>query len=130
MVVAVVVEFAVGLAALVLVPIGRPSGVLPHKGRLVYDAHAAVGVALLVGAVVLVAASRRFPRMLRIAAWTALAGVLVAGAGGLVAVDHRLRVLGIGLMFVGSLVAGFAYLVGVLEPPAKPSESEASANPG
>lgn len=130
MVVGVTVEFAVGLAALVLVPIGRPSGVLPQKGRVVYDAHAVVGLALLVGAVVLVAASRRFPRMLRIASWTALAGILVAGAGGLVAVDHRLRVLGIGLMFVGSLVAGFAYLVGVMEPPTNPSESEATTIPG
>lgn len=127
---AVGVEFAAGLAALLLVPIGRPSGLLPHRGRAVFDAHAVFGVLLVAGALALAAAAGRFTRMLRIASWVALAGVLVGAAGGLATVDHGTRVLGVGLMFVGSLVAGFAYLVGVLEPPPEVDEQRAGAGTG
>ena len=116
MTVAVTAEFAIGLAALVLVPIGRPSGLLPHQGRLVYDLHGVVGIAMLVGAVALVAANRQARRLYRNAAVAGLVGIVVGGAGGLLAADHPLRVAGIGLMFVGALVAGFAYLIGILEP--------------
>jgi hypothetical protein len=116
MAVAVALEFVVGLAALVLVPIGRPSGLIPRQGRLVYDVHALIGAGLLVGAVTLAIASRRAMRMVRISAVAGLVGVLLGGAGGLVANSHPLRLLGISLMFAGSMVAGFAYLVGVLEP--------------
>lgn len=116
MTVAVTVEFAIGLAALVLVPIGRPSGLLPHQGRLVYDLHGVVGIAIFVGAVALVVANRQARRLYRNAAIAGLVGIVVGGAGGLLATDHPLRVAGIGLMFVGALVAGFAYLIGILEP--------------
>ena len=119
------VEFAVGLAALLLVPMGRPSGPFPQQGRVVYDLHGAAGVALLAGAVAVVAAARTGPRMYRIAAWVGLAGIVVGGIGGLLAADHGLRVGGIALMFVGSVVGGFAYLIGTLEP-----EQEAAPVPG
>lgn len=118
MAVTVAVEFAVGLAALVLVPEGRPSGLLPSQGRLVYSVHGLLGAALLVGAVALVVANRRAVRMVRIAAITGLVGILVGGAGGLLASSHSLRLLGIALMFAGSVLAGFGYLVGILEPAA------------
>lgn len=126
---AVAVEFAVGVAALVLVPVGRPSRLFPHRGLFVFDLHAAVGILLLGGAVALVVAANRFTRVLRIASWVALVGIVVAGAGGLAAADHGLRVLGIGLMFVGSLAAGFAYLVGVVEPPPASSDDETGVQP-
>ena len=116
MTVAVTVEFAVGLAALVLVPLGRPSGLFPTQGRLVYDVHGALGVVILGGAVALVAASRHGRRLYRNAAIFGLAGVLVGGAGGMLAADHPWRVAGVGLMFVGALVSGFAYLIGIMEP--------------
>jgi hypothetical protein len=109
-------EFAVGLAALLTVPVGRPSGAFPRQGRLVYDLHGAFGVALLAGAVALVVAVRQGPRMYRIAAWVGLTGILIGGAGGPLATDHGVRLAGIALMFVGSMIGGFAYLIGMLEP--------------
>jgi MFS family permease len=120
MTVAVTVEFAVGLAALVLVPLDRPSGAFPQQGRLVYDLHGALGFVVLVGAVALVVTSRQGRRLYRNAAVAGLVGIVVGGAGGLLAADHPLRVAGVALMFVGALVAGFAYLVGILEPEPQP----------
>lgn len=122
--VAVGVEFAAGVAALVLVPVGRPSGVFPHQGRLVYDLHGALGVALLAGGAGLLFAVRRARRLYRVAAWVGLAGTVVGGAGGLLAADHSLRVAGIAVMFLGSLVGGFAYLVGIMEPQREPAPVE------
>jgi hypothetical protein len=115
MAVAVGLEFAAGLATLVLVPTDRPSGLLPVKGRVVYDLHGLVGVALLAGAVALSVASRHARRMVRAAAGAGLAGILLAGAGGVLASVHPLRLLGIVLMLAGSMLAGAGYLVGLLE---------------
>lgn len=115
MVVAVVVEFALGLTALVLVPAGRPSGFQPNKGGLVYDLHSIAGTVLLVGSVTLALMTRRSARIERWAALIGLGGVLVAGAGGLMTASHSVRLLGIVLMFAGTVVAGFAYLAGSLE---------------
>jgi hypothetical protein len=130
MVAAVVVELALGMAALLTVPVGRPSGFEPHKGRPVYDLHSIVGAVLLVGSVVLAVRARRSPRIERWAAWTGLGGVVLAGAGGLMTVSHQLRLLGIVLMFAGTTVAGFAYLAGALEStPATPTPAD-STPPG
>ena len=115
MVAAVAAEFALGLAALILVPTGRPSGFQPHQGRLVYDLHSVVGTVLLVGSMVLAVLARRSPRIERWAALVGLGGVLVAAAGGLMTASHALRLLGIVLMFAGTAVTGFAYLAGSLE---------------
>lgn len=112
---AVAAEFALGLAALVLVPTGRPSGFQPHRGRLVYDLHSIAGVILLVGSVALVVLARRAPGIERWAALIGLGGVLLAAAGGLMTASHALRLLGIVLMFAGTTVAGLAYLAGSLE---------------
>ncbi|MGH9088752.1 MAG: hypothetical protein ACRDYZ_11700 [Acidimicrobiales bacterium] len=128
--VAVGLEFAAGLAALVLVPVDRASGAFPHQGRLVYDLHGALGIALLAGAVGLILAVRRTPRLYRIAAWVGLAGIVAGGAGGLLAADHPLRVAGIALMFVGSMVGGFAYLIGIMEPQRGPEGSTTGGEPG
>jgi hypothetical protein len=115
MVAAVAAEFALGLAALVLVPAGRPNGFQPQKGRLVYDLHSVVGAVLFVGSIVVAVLARRSPRTERWAALVGLGGVLVAAAGGLMTASHALRLLGIVLMFAGTAVAGFAYLAGSLE---------------
>lgn len=115
MVAAVTAEFVLGLATLVLVPAGRPSGLLPHRGRLAYDLHGIAGLVLLVGSVALAVVARRAPRIERGAALVGLGAVLVGAAGGLMTASHALRLLGIALMFVGTAVAGFAYLAGALE---------------
>jgi len=115
------VEFALGLAALILVPEGRPSGLVPSQGLVVYGAHAVIGGLLVIGAVVLALTNRQATRMVRIAVDTGLVGILVGGAGGLLATSHPLRLLGIALMFAGAMISGFGYLVAILEPPPAPT---------
>jgi len=115
------VEFALGLAALILVPEGRPSGLVPSQGLAVYGAHAIIGGLLFIGAVLLALTNRQATRMVRIAVVTGLVGILVGGAGGLLATSHPLRLLGIALMFAGAMISGFGYLVAILEPPPAPT---------
>ena len=55
------------------------------------------------------------PVTLRAVAWIGLVGVAMAGVGGLLTVQHPLRLLGMALMFVGPMVAGFAYLIPALD---------------
>ncbi|MGH9093165.1 MAG: hypothetical protein ACRDZR_17570, partial [Acidimicrobiales bacterium] len=112
---AVAAELVLGIAALVMVPAGRPSGLVPRRGVVVYDLHAAIGGALVVGAAWLAARARRSPRVERIAAVVGLVSVMVAAGGGMLAASHPERLLGIALMFAGSVVAGLAYLAGALE---------------
>ena len=109
-------DFLLGVAAIVSVPFGRASVWLPVKGRAVYAAHGVVGAALGVGALVLLA---RFGssahRISRLGAKTGVAGIVVGLAGGLLAVDHPVRLVGMALMLLGSLVAGIGYLMPGLE---------------
>lgn len=121
MAVTVGVEFALGLAALILVPEGRPSELVPSQGLVVYGAHAVIGGLLVIGAVLLALTNRQATRMVRIAVVTGLVGILVGGAGGLLATSHPLRLLGIALMFAGAMISGFGYLVAVLEPAPAPA---------
>ncbi len=109
------IEFVLGLVALVLVPLSRSSGWLPAQGDSVYLAHAILGLPLLLGAVALVLRARGSQRTLRAVAWIGLVGVAMAGVGGLLTVQHPLRLLGMALMFVGPMVAGFAYLIPALD---------------
>jgi len=115
MAVGVAVELGLGIATLVLVPLNRPSGVIPPDGRLVYVAHAVVGVALVVGASMMVAASRAASRVVRIGAAVGAAGVLLGATGGLLTVSHPARLAGLALMLLGSVVAGIAYLGAAME---------------
>lgn len=108
-------ELALGVATLIAVPIGRPSGFLPPTGRLVYVLHAALGAGLLLGAVALLLLTRRAARIERGAAIVGLGGLVLGGVGGLLTADHGQRSLGIAVMFVGSMVSGLAYLAGSME---------------
>jgi hypothetical protein len=108
------VEFLLGMAALFSVPFGRPSGWLPTKAAPLYLAHAIVGAPLAVGAVMVLVLVRGSTRTLLLAGWSGFGGVAIAGLGGVLAVSHPLRLLGMALMFVGPMIAFFAYLLPVL----------------
>ena len=56
MMIAVGIEFALGVACLVLVPTGRPDQWLPPQSKGVYIAHAAIGGLLGIGALAIRAA--------------------------------------------------------------------------
>jgi hypothetical protein len=109
--VAVGIEFALGIATLILVPTGRPTGLVPTQGRTIFLLHAIVGVPLAAGAVLLLGATWRGPRISRLCAWIGGVGVAMSGLGGILTVAHPLRLVGIGLMLVGPVVAGFGYLL-------------------
>jgi hypothetical protein len=108
------VEFALGVATLVVVPLGRPSAVIPTEGRPLYLAHAVLGFPLAVGAAAFVLTART-TRLERLSGWIGGAGVAVAGVGGLLAVAHPVRLLGAALMFVGPMVAALGYLAPAFE---------------
>jgi hypothetical protein len=105
------VEFVLGVATLVLVPTGRPTGWWPDKGRAVYLAHTLVGLPLGVLAILFVVRAGRSTRLHRLSGWIGGAGVALAGLGGLLAVAHPLRLVGVALMLAGPVTAGFGYLI-------------------
>jgi integral membrane protein len=110
-----VLELALGIVVLVLVPIGRPSTWLPSQAEAIYLAHAILGIPLAFGAAVLVWRVRYSSRLSRLSGWIGAVGVAVAGFGGLVTVAHPLRIAGMALMFIGAVVAGFGYLIPTFE---------------
>jgi hypothetical protein len=115
MAIVVGVELALGLATLVVVPIGRPDGLIPTHGRLVYIAHAGVGTFLIVGATVLVITGRQASRVVRIGVVMGAVGILLGACGGVLAIYHPARLAGLVLMFLGTLIAGIGYLGPVME---------------
>lgn len=129
MLVAVGVEFALGVAALVTVPSGRPDGWIPVEGRALYLAHALAGGLLGVGALVVLGAVRHADRISRLAGGGGVAGIALGAVGGMLSVDHPTRAIGMVLMLAGTLLSGFAYLVPVVEalpdpvPPSGPPPS-------
>jgi hypothetical protein len=123
----VVVVTGLGLAVLVVVPSTRRTGWIPTQGAVVYALHAVSGFVLaLAGTWVLVAANRA-GRPLRISATIGIVGVAFGTIGGLVAVFHPIRLLGIALMVVGALVASVGYLMPAV---ATFADGAAEADPG
>ncbi len=104
-------EFALGVATLVVVPSGRPTGWWPAQGTVVYLAHALVGLPLAILATLFLLGARRSSGLHRVSGWVGAVGVGLAGAGGLLAVAHPFRLVGAGLMLVGPATAGFGYLI-------------------
>ena len=111
----VVLELALGIGALVVVPYTRPSTLVPSQGRLVYTIHAGLGGTLGLGAVALFLVARRAQRLARLGSVMGLVGVVIGAGGGVASTGHPTRLLGIGLMLVGTVVAGFGYLVMIVE---------------
>lgn len=112
------VELAVGVVALVTVPVSRPAGVLPHRGQLVYLVHAGIGVVLSAGALgVFSAVRRQIGRDVRLAATMGLVGIAAAALGGIATAEPgALRIAGIGLMLAGAIVAILAYVLPLMTP--------------
>ncbi len=107
----VAVEFALGVATLVVTPIGRPTAWIPDEGAVLYLAHALMGLPLAAGAVLLVVGVGESNRLQRLSGWIGAAGVTLAGIGGLLAVSHPLRLVGVACMLVGPAVAAFGFLI-------------------
>lgn len=120
-------ELLLGMAALALVPFGRASAWIPSRGTVTYLAHSVAGVALAVGSIWLVAATRGSSRIRRIAALFGFAGVVLAGLGGLLTVWHGARLAGAGLMLLGGSLAGCAYLTPLVEGPRPAPAGEAGS---
>ena len=111
----VAVESALGVVALLKVPLGRPSSWVPREGAAVYVVHATVGFVLAIGAILLVERARRLTRLYTFAAWIGVAGVALAGVGGLLAVSHTLRLVGLLFMFIGPATAAIGYFLPTLD---------------
>ncbi|MGH2927087.1 MAG: hypothetical protein ACRDL8_02660 [Solirubrobacteraceae bacterium] len=101
----------IGVMALVVVPVGRPSGWLPARGEAVYLVHAVVGLAVAAAAVAMVTRSGGWARIPRVMSWLGMFSLLIAGGGGLLTEGTSLvRFGGIALMGIGACLAGCCYL--------------------
>lgn len=120
-------ELVLGVTAIVTVPFVRPNAVLPPRGTVLYALHGAVGIALGVGAVVVLLLSSVTGRMARIGALMGAGGVLVGLAGGVCATFQSTRLLGMALMLIGVVAAGVGYMVPSLEAMGKAEAARAAA---
>ncbi len=124
----VLVELGLGAAALFVAPLGRPTGLVPHRGQLAYLLHAVIGIVLAGLALWAWSASRRLPstgrhRDRRLGASLGLVGLLLAGLGGAATVVHgSLRVVGLGLMLLGTVTALLAYSLPLVGPALDPTQ--------
>lgn len=111
MIVAVALETVIGFVELRTVALGRPSGWDPIQGRALYLAHAALGGAIGVVAILVAHKTRAAPRVVRLGSLFGIVGIGVAGAGGVLAVYHEVRLVGMAFMFIGAGTAVFGYFV-------------------
>jgi hypothetical protein len=122
----VTVETVLGVLALVVVPTGRPTGWLPHQGTALYLAHALLGLPLTIGALTYLVRTRASTRIYRLSGVIGGAGVTIAGLGGVFAITHPLRLVGVALMLFGPILAAFGYLLPtfdrISEDPSPPSD--------
>ncbi len=116
MMVSIGIEFALGVACLVLLPIKRSDQWLPPQGRGVYVAHAVLGGLLGIGALALLLAARDGSRFMRLGTQIGLVGLVLGAGGGTLSVSHAWRLSGMGLMLVGALMAFFAYVIPLADP--------------
>jgi hypothetical protein len=113
-------ELTLGIVALVAVPFHRPDGWVPGQGRAIYLIHALLGGILTLVAMWLVTVAPR-QRVVRAGIVVGLVGLGLGAGGGILAVYHSSRFAGLALMFVGSLVAFFGYLIPLIEPESSPA---------
>ena len=79
----VILELALGIVTLAVVPYHRPASWLPARGQVVYLSHALLGAVLGLGAAALVPLTRRAGRIPRLGAVVGMSGVATAALGGL-----------------------------------------------
>jgi hypothetical protein len=115
----IVMEFALGVACLALLPLGRSDQWLPAQSRAVYVAHAVLGGLLTIGALTILTRVFGGSKFMRLGAQIGLTGLVLGTAGGMLSVSHPWRLAGLGLMFVGALVAFFGYVSPLADIPAK-----------
>lgn len=110
------VEFVVGVAALVMVPYGRPTAWIPATGQLIYLVHAVLGGSLAIGAFGILVTALKESRISRIGSIIGCLGVTMGAGGGMISVVHSLRLIGMALMLIGAALAFFGYLAPIIEP--------------
>ena len=115
MLIALGLEFALGVVSFLLVPVDRPDEWLPSQGRAVYVVHAGLGGMLGIGALVIFVVASQGGRIVRLGAQIGLVGLLLGAGGGLLTAFHPWRLTGLGLMLAGTFVAFFGYLIPLLE---------------
>jgi len=120
MMIGIGIEFGLGAACFVLVPVGRPDQWLPAQSKCVYVAHALLGGFLGLWALAILIAAVGGSRFVRLGAQIGLVGLILGAGGGMLSVSHTWRLTGMGLMFAGALVAFFGYVI----PPADGSVHE------
>jgi hypothetical protein len=125
-VVAVGLDLLLGAVTVFFVPLSRPSGIVPLHGQILYLAHSSLGVLLALGAMLLFVLSRRVKGQgsgeLRLAGTLALLGIAVAGIGGIATIPKGpARIMGLGLMFAGTVLAAAGASIPLIGPSAKAS---------
>jgi|SRR5579863_6440615 len=108
-------ELALGILALIFVPIGRPSALVPLRGAAFFLVHAVIGLPIALGAALLLVQVRQSTRIARLSGWIGFVGVGFSALGGLMTISHPLRIGGVALMGIGTFVAGFGYLLPTFE---------------
>jgi len=129
MMIAVGIEFALGMACLVLVPTGRPDQWLPSQSKSIYIAHAALGGLLGIGALAILLRSLHGSKFVRFGALAGLVGLILGAGGGTLTVSHAWRLTGMGLMFVGALLAFLAYVIPLADDSAQVSTGSGDGQP-
>lgn len=123
----VVLDLALGVVVIVSVPFRRPAAVLPARGTWIYAAHGAVGIVLGLGALAVLVLSSVAGRIGRIGAVMGAIGVGVGLVGGVFSTFQATRLLGMGVMLVGVVVAGVGYMAPLLEAIGKAEAAKAEA---
>jgi len=125
-VVAVGLDLLLGAVTVFFVPLSRPSGIVPVHGQMLYLAHSCLGVLLVLGAVLLFVLSRRVKGQgsgeFRLAGTLVLLGVAVAGVGGIATIpEGPARIMGLGLMFAGTVLASAGASIPLIGPSSRMS---------
>ncbi len=111
----VVLELVLGVSVIVSVPFRRPAALLPARDPWVYAAHGVLGIALGAGALAVLVLSTVAGRIGRIGAVMGASGVALGLAGGVCSSFQATRLLGMGVMLAGVIVAGVGYMCPLLE---------------